>query len=117
MNWVFDARVGGGGQISEAFRRFGVADITSALLAVKISTLEKPAPREDVERHLQQIVDGSSVEFTDEALLKTVDWQKTVRYYKLGTKTLGRDGKAVAIKEWREAEVEVLGKMVMRVVG
>jgi hypothetical protein len=63
----------------------------------------------DVERHLVEVVKGTSIEFSDNVIAQESD--------------LGRVGKCYKMKKGREHEItedlelEVLGKLVMRAVG
>jgi hypothetical protein len=90
-------------------------------LCVKVSTPEKEVSKEDVEKHLRSVIgdDGVMGEFTDEVLKGLVDFEMVRKNYKIkgggdkdnkkgvaGVPGVGMDG----------LEVEVLGKMVGRVV-
>lgn len=94
-------------QITEAFRRFGVSDTTTCLLAVKVSYGDRVFEASDVEKHLRDVVCGAFVEFTDQSISQQTDWSKVKKYYKIQASPTKRD----------DVETEVLGKMVMSVVG
>ncbi|KAM0275991.1 hypothetical protein ACHAQH_007209 [Verticillium albo-atrum] len=104
-------------QIADAYRRFGISPATKGLVVVKITfpTDNAPAPvsHEDVEKHLAENVEGTPMEFSDEALAASTDWAKVKKYYKLnGLPWLD------AIKDEREKKSQmdelVLGAMALR---
>ncbi|KAK7048125.1 kinase binding protein CGI-121-domain-containing protein [Favolaschia claudopus] len=67
-------------RITEAMRRYGVSDSTTALVVVRVCGPQLLA--EDVERGMDAIVHGNKVSF---ALLKdTTDWSAVKKYHKLG---------------------------------
>jgi len=97
--------------ITESFRRFGITDITTSLLCIKVATPEKWVSSDEVQRHLGEVVRGTPVEFTDDSLAKQTDWAKVSRYYKI---KLGKDRPPGPLED---VEVEVLGKLIMRAIG
>jgi len=95
--------------ITESFRRFGISPTTTSLVCVKISSEDKPITAEEVERHLNKVVEGTQVEFTDEVIAQGTDWTRIGKCYKFptaGTKGVTED-----------MELQILGKLVMRAVG
>ncbi|KAI0006600.1 CGI121 protein [Xylariaceae sp. FL0662B] len=104
--------------ISEAYRRFGIAPTTKDLVVVKVlispSSAEPSAlSPQDVSSHLLSEVQGELAPFTDVTLSQLTDWAKVRKYYKLnGAPAL--DGiKDSALKD-RETELLVLGAMALR---
>ncbi|KAI5790207.1 CGI121 protein [Geopyxis carbonaria] len=95
--------------ISEAFRRFGVSPTTSTLLCIKVSTATKPFLTDDIWNHLQEVVDGTPVAFTNDEISSLTEWSKVAKNYKILRPTQTTDLK--------EVELQVLGKLVMRAVG
>lgn len=104
-------------QIADAYRRFGIGPDTKDLLVVKITFPTDAAPmplsREQIEKHLQENVEGTPTAFSDEAIAEVTDWAKVKKYYKLnGLPWLD------AIKEKDESKEQmqglVLGAMALR---
>jgi len=96
-------------KITESFRRFGISPTTTSLVCVKISSEDKPISAEEVERHLNKVVEGTPAEFTDEVIAQGTDWTRVGKCYKFptaGTKGVTED-----------MELQILGKLVMRAVG
>ncbi|KAJ7828084.1 kinase binding protein CGI-121-domain-containing protein [Mycena leptocephala] len=75
--------------ISEAMRRYGVSDATTALIVVRIGGPELSA--EDVERDMDAVVEGTKVSFA--GLRDLTDWTAVKKYHKLGNEVGIRDAK------------------------
>jgi EKC/KEOPS complex subunit CGI121/TPRKB len=77
-------------QIAEAYRRYGIQPTTKDIVVVKVlisredgSAGSGQQTAEDVEKHLQEHVQGQSVPLSDEELAKLTDWPKLRKYHKL----------------------------------
>lgn len=71
-------------EISESFRRFGVGDTTTSLLAIKVSS--SPAVTfESVQQHLTEVIEGTAIDFSDENLDSLVDMARVRKIYKLNS--------------------------------
>jgi EKC/KEOPS complex subunit CGI121/TPRKB len=71
-------------QIAESFRRFGVTDDTSNLLAIKIlSGSELSTAASNVSKHLLDAVDGNVVDFTNDNIAVMSDLLRIKKIYKL----------------------------------
>ncbi|KAJ6511975.1 kinase binding protein CGI-121-domain-containing protein [Mycena vitilis] len=75
--------------ISEAMRRYGVSDATTALIVVRIGGPELLA--ENVERDMNAIVKGTQASFTE--LANLTDWTAIKKYHKLGNEVGIREAK------------------------
>ncbi|CAG8979619.1 hypothetical protein HYALB_00012597 [Hymenoscyphus albidus] len=102
--------------ISESFRRFGITPSTTNLIVVKISLPSKQVSRDEVLKHLTEVIEGESVDFCDEVLGGMVDEKRVRKVYKLGG---GKSGivQSKGEGEKRELEVLVLGGMALRGFG
>ncbi|OJD36723.1 protein cgi121 [Diplodia corticola] len=69
--------------IADSFRRFGVQDTTTALLAIKVPTDGRPLSANQVEAHLSASVEGTAVPFTDDTLSEFSDLPRIRKIYKL----------------------------------
>lgn len=87
------------------------------IIVVKVlfPTDDRPQPptADDVWKHLSENVQGTAVPFSDEEFVKTTDWSKVKKYYKLnGISSLN------AIKDenakLRELEMLILSSMALR---
>ncbi|KAF7365448.1 hypothetical protein MVEN_00417800 [Mycena venus] len=76
-------------QISEAMRRYGVSDTTTALIVVRIGGPELVA--ENVERDMDAIVKGTKASF--DRLGDLTDWSAVKKYHKLGNEVGVREAK------------------------
>lgn len=96
--------------IGEAFRRFGIGDGSRSLVAVKVGEAGDVTP-EVVERHLQSVVQGQKVEFSDQWLAGVCDVSRVRKVYKVPdenkAKDLDREAK-------NRLEAQVLGLMCLR---
>lgn len=97
-----------------------------------MSTPQKEVSKEDVESHLRSVIGddgdgdgGIMAEFTDEALKRLVDLEVVRKNYKIKSggggdgakKKTGVTAGVTGVGIIDGLEVEVLGKMVVRVVG
>ena len=71
-----------GTQISESFRRFGISEATTHLIAVKVST-SSSITQESVRKHLTEAIEGTSLPFSDLELSGLVDLPRLGQIYKL----------------------------------
>ena len=72
----------------------------------------EPPSAQEVYAHLTEVVQGTPVRLTDEALAECTDWPKVRKYYKLNNApTL--DGKDDAMKV-KEMELLAIGAMALR---
>ncbi|KAK4970522.1 hypothetical protein LTR28_014055 [Elasticomyces elasticus] len=69
--------------IAESFRRFGISDTTTDLLAIKVSTSSE-FTAESVRTHLSQHVQADSVLFSDKAIRRGADLARIRKVYKAG---------------------------------
>jgi len=109
--------------IAESFRRFGVQATTQNLLIVKVSTPLQPITADEVQKHLNEVIEGEQVPFDDENLTGMTDLARVKKVYKLNTVSsvsgdvpengaVNGDGKS---KDWRrQLEVLLLGAMALR---
>lgn len=94
-------------QIAESFRKFGVTDKTKDLLVVKI-TDSTPEP---FERLLNEYVQGDSVAFTAENLVKSTDVAHIRKAYKLPLTSRPAVDQPC---QQQELEISILGLMALR---
>lgn len=80
-------------QIADSFRRFGVQDTTTTLLAVKVPTDGVPLSADQVQAHLSASVEGTAVPFTDESLSEFSDLARIRKTYKLDAALPSQKGK------------------------
>ncbi|KAI9773127.1 MAG: hypothetical protein M1840_008248 [Geoglossum simile] len=83
--------------IAESFRRFGISDTTTSLLAIKVST-SPSVTHESVAQHLGLVVKGTLVEFSDKTLSEIADLARVKRIYRLNT------GQSASPAKKRDAE-------------
>ncbi|KAF2458289.1 kinase binding protein CGI-121-domain-containing protein [Lineolata rhizophorae] len=70
--------------IAESFRRFGITESTTALLAVKVGMASHPnITAESVVAHLNSAVQGQPVSFNNDELQSLTDLDKLRKFYKL----------------------------------
>lgn len=91
-------------QIAESFRRFGIADESKNILAIKVSH-----DADQVSEHLRQHVEGTLIPFSDAALAQIRDSNKIRKYYRLEAPKKGQE-----VKLGQEAEAFVLGSMALK---
>jgi EKC/KEOPS complex subunit CGI121/TPRKB len=117
-------------QIAESFRRFGVSDTTSTLLAIKVSNIPNaPADLPEPSTHLGGAVEGTRIDFCDASLKGTADLTRLRKIYKLnagnrpsGTGKKGKTEKHLEqsngvheeIDEYKEMEAVILGVMALK---
>ncbi|KAI1497011.1 CGI-121-domain-containing protein [Biscogniauxia marginata] len=103
--------------ISEAYRRYGIAPASKHLIVVKVlissSSSSPPRTAQDVERHLLDNVRGQICPFTDETLSGFTDWAKVRKYYKLNGIGWLDSIKDEGLRH-KETEMLVLGSMALR---
>ncbi|SLM37718.1 protein cgi121 [Lasallia pustulata] len=112
--------------IAESFRRFGVADATTNLLVIKVTTSTE-ITHDVVQQHLGSSVEGKPIDFSDQTLAQMTDLARVKKVYKLSAQaaTKGRqdargnsaafNGKSGAMEDDRkEIEVNVVGLMALR---
>ena len=85
-------------QIAESFRRFGISDDSTNVLAMKVSG--DPA---EIEAHLKQFVEGELVPLTDEVLVGMCDLGRIRKLYRVDAGSARKD-----------AEAFVLGSMALK---
>ncbi|KAI9850024.1 MAG: hypothetical protein M1838_006197, partial [Thelocarpon superellum] len=81
--------------ISEALSRFGIGEHTTSLLVVKVSTVPEVSSR-SVQQHLDKVLEGTPVDFSDENLHSMTDLARVRKVYKLqegARKVQGRSSK------------------------
>lgn len=109
--------------IAESFKRFGVGDETTSLVAVKVSHPEAEMSLGDVRKHLDEVVQGTCIDFNDANLEKSTDWAVVKKVYKLhvGEAAAGKRSKDAANGEAeitaaqrKDAETAVLGMMALK---
>lgn len=105
-------------QIAEAYRRYGITSSSKDIIIVKvlISNAEDQSSEltsQDVEAHLQEHIEGTSVPFNDEILSEITDWTKVRKYYKLNGIGWIDAIKDESLKR-REMEMLVLGSIALR---
>ncbi|KAF2090119.1 CGI-121-domain-containing protein [Saccharata proteae CBS 121410] len=111
--------------IADSFRRFGIQDTTTALVAIKVSS--GPAvTAESVQSHLSTSVEGTSIPFSDESLAKFTDFARIRKIYKLDAAASGgkkgkpngvngtANGTGSQLSEAKEMEACVLGIMALK---
>ncbi|KAK5144582.1 hypothetical protein LTR04_001519, partial [Oleoguttula sp. CCFEE 6159] len=113
--------------IAESFRRFGITDTTTSVLAIKVATNDS-ITASAVQEHLSRNVEGDSIPFSDEVLASITDLAKVKKMYKLDSPPAGggKKGKAETkysgalngmvdeADERREMEVYLLGVMALK---
>lgn len=113
-------------QIAESFRRFGISESTTSLIAVKLST-SSTFTHEYVNEHLTSTVEGELVEFCDKSLAQETDLARVKKIYKLThpahiirNKLKPAYDEAAQVKEevtLIELEMSILGMMALRGAG
>lgn len=95
--------------IAESFRRFGIQDSTTSLVAVKVLPADRQAKVGEVEAHLRESVQGEVGRVTDEALAEVRDEARVRKVYRLEQPRKGESGVLA-----KEAEAFVLGSMALK---
>ncbi|KAH0543579.1 hypothetical protein FGG08_002140 [Glutinoglossum americanum] len=109
--------------IAESFRRFGISDTTTSLLVIKVST-SPSITHESVTQHLEAVVEGTPIEFSDNTLSKMTDMSRIRKIYKLNTsqnmssgKRMDASGNGVdyaRLDERKELETVIIGTIALR---
>ncbi|KAH0562846.1 hypothetical protein GP486_002533 [Trichoglossum hirsutum] len=109
--------------IAESFRRFGISDNTTSLLVIKVST-SPSITHESVARHLDLVVKGTPVEFSDNNLSEMTDISRVRKIYKLNkgqsgspSNRRGAGGSGVddtGPSEEKELEIAIIGAIALR---
>jgi EKC/KEOPS complex subunit CGI121/TPRKB len=92
-------------QIAESFRRFGIQDTSTHVVAVKVLK----SPEQSVAEHLTTNVQGELVALTDETLASVKDDSRIRKIYRLDQPKKGES--AILGKE---AEAFVIGSMALK---
>jgi len=111
--------------IGDAFRRFGISDESKDIVVVKIGDSasgphSESFSKDSVEKHLNEVVDGTAIAFNDEWLSSICDLDKVRKNYKIAKPQAARGTRAVngdaseGHDEKGEVEVQVLGVMALR---
>jgi len=110
--------------ISDSFRKFGVGDVTTTLIAIKVipasGTKEEQSQRAQAVRdHLEEVVKGQAMPFTDENLQESVDLGKVRKLYKLPAPDLSNGAKqpnVLSLKSEQCGKLEglILGMMAIK---
>jgi EKC/KEOPS complex subunit CGI121/TPRKB len=111
-------------KISEAFRKFGISDITKNLLVVKVSVTPE-ITHDTVARHLDTAIEGHPVPFDDETLSVISDLSKIKKIYKITPPSSGASTQSAkrslangtTLDERRYMEKIFLGAIAMRGAG
>lgn len=113
-------------QIAESFRRFGITDTTTNLIAIKLST-SSTITHDSVKEHLTSNFKGETIDFCDESLAQKADLTRVRKIYKLNQpaqavnkKQQGAIGEVTEVKAdaaLRELEISILGLMALRGAG
>ncbi|KAJ7457680.1 kinase binding protein CGI-121-domain-containing protein [Mycena galericulata] len=96
--------------ISEAMRRYGVSDATTALVVVRVAGPESSA--EGVEREMDAVVKGTKVSFAD--LRDLTDWTAVKKYHKLGGEVAVREAKDDLEREHAVVDGIVVSSVAMK---
>lgn len=106
--------------IAESFRRFGIDENTTSVLVIKVSMIPT-ITREFVQRHLDSIIEGTAVQFSDENIRMMTDFAKVRKVYRLADsrskprgKVGGQPGPNDAEKNMTEIQSAILGAMALR---
>ncbi|KAF2644416.1 CGI-121-domain-containing protein [Massarina eburnea CBS 473.64] len=111
--------------IGESYRKFGISDTTTHLIAIKLSLPPTEVTNESVSKHLAEVVEGESVPIGDEGeeLGLWADVAKIRKIYKLNDGGKGRakgkrevavNGGARVRDEKKEMESVIMGIMVLK---
>ena len=103
-------------QIAESFRRFGIADTTTDLIVVKIST-SPLVTYDNVKAHLSDHFHGECISFCDGNLQAKTDFQRLRKIYKLNSPARQRKHEKPENKddaEVKDIEMSILGLIALR---
>jgi EKC/KEOPS complex subunit CGI121/TPRKB len=92
-------------QIAESFRRFGIQDESTSVVAVKVLN----SPEQSIAEHLLQNVEGSPVALTDDALAAVKDDARIRKLYRLEQPKKGESSVL-----GKEAEAFIIGSMALK---
>ncbi|KAI9672338.1 MAG: hypothetical protein M1817_003360 [Caeruleum heppii] len=100
--------------IADSFRRFGVGDLTTNLLVIKVSS-EPTITHNSVQKHLSSVIEGTPIDFSDDNLRVMTDMAKVKKAYKMGQVTSNSkiDG-GIITDERAELEMTIVGAMALR---
>jgi EKC/KEOPS complex subunit CGI121/TPRKB len=106
-------------QIAESFRRFGIADKTTSLIALKIipangTERDQVASVSAVSDHLKASVEGDPLPFTESKLAGLSDMPKICKIYKVEDKTGPTKGSNSAAGRIGQLEGTILGIMAIK---
>jgi EKC/KEOPS complex subunit CGI121/TPRKB len=103
--------------IGESYRKFGISDDTTTLIAVKLS-LSPATTAESVAKHLGETVQGQSVDIGEKGQMlgRWADLERVRKVYKLDGRGKKRDvnGAASQDDERKELEGVILGIMTVK---
>ncbi|KAF1966711.1 CGI-121-domain-containing protein [Bimuria novae-zelandiae CBS 107.79] len=104
--------------IGESYRKFGINNASSTLIAIKFS-LDPEITGESVARHLGEVVEGESVDIgpNGEELAMFADVAKIRKIFKLNDGGKGKEGAAVngeARDERKQMESVILGTIALK---
>ncbi|KAI9784363.1 MAG: hypothetical protein M1816_000887 [Peltula sp. TS41687] len=107
-------------QITESFKRFGIDDSTTSVLVIKVSTTPT-ITHESVQQHLDSVIEGTAVQFSNENIRAMTDFAKVRKVYKLNDSSGKKRGKAGdqlgtdgAEQNMTEIESAILGAIALR---
>ncbi|MCJ1467319.1 hypothetical protein MMC07_005943 [Pseudocyphellaria aurata] len=103
-------------QIAESFRRFGVSDLTTNLLVIKLSTSPE-ITSESVKAHLEAVIQGKSIQFCNDNLGKTVDVARVRKIYKLNSPPRQVGRKKQEASGTPESDESTLSELEMSILG
>ncbi|KAI5956529.1 CGI121 [Candida jiufengensis] len=69
--------------ISDAIKRFGISEDCPKTIIIKVIKKDEDVDSEEIEKRINEIIEGDHVEINDEILLKMVDIPKFKKTYKL----------------------------------
>ncbi|KAI9823248.1 MAG: hypothetical protein M1826_000191 [Phylliscum demangeonii] len=102
--------------MAEAFRRFGIGEATNVMLVVKVST-SPLITHDSVQQHLDTIIQGKAVPFSDQNLALTTDLPRLRKIYKLnngrGLAMASAAADASEAANLREMECAILGAIAL----
>ncbi len=106
-------------QIAESFRRFGIADDTTSLIALKIipangTERDQVASVSAVSNHLKASVEGDPLPFTESNLAGLSDVPKICKIYKVEDKKEPTNGSNSAAGRIGQLEGTILGIMAIK---
>lgn len=107
-------------KIAESFTRFGIDESTTSVLVVKVS-ITPTVTHESVQQHLNSIIEGTAVQFSNENIRATTDFAKVRKVYRLTDsrgKNQGKVGNRLEVddaeKNMTEIESAILGAIALR---